>query len=146
MMCLKHQKAVEPLASQGCCPEIATAEQSMIRQPLSEFRRWVSVENYRNRVLAEKCQEKDRKRQSSWSKRGHQVQDHGFKAHHVNNLRHRGAPHDGVVNEQHILARKHGRHRIQLPAHAQRPHPGSLEGVKSHTEADDADDSVKWRW
>ena len=38
-------------------------------------------------------------------------------AHHGHNLVHGGAPHDGVVDQQHRLAGKHHRHRVQLAPH-----------------------------
>jgi hypothetical protein len=47
--------------------------------------------------------------------------------HHLHDLRHCGAPHDGVVYEQHRLAAKHGGHGVELAAHAHLAH--ALWGV-----------------
>lgn len=40
-------------------------------------------------------------------------------AHHIDNLRHRGPAHDGVVHQQHRLAGKHRRHGVELALDAQ---------------------------
>lgn len=43
--------------------------------------------------------------------------------HHVYNLRHCGSAHNGVINQQDILARENCWHCIQLPLHAQLSRP-----------------------
>jgi hypothetical protein len=43
--------------------------------------------------------------------------------HHVHDLAHGGAPHDGVVDQQHVLALEHRRHRVELPPHAHLAQP-----------------------
>lgn len=52
-------------------------------------------------------------------------------ADHIHDLAHGGAPHDGVVHQQHGLALEHRRHRVQLPPHAQLPQ--ALQGLETMT-------------
>jgi len=53
-------------------------------------------------------------------------------AHHLYNLAHRGAPHNGVVHQQHLLSLKHCRHGIQLPPHTHLPRAACNKGMSDN--------------